>query len=77
MNNSTARTIYTICSRLRPSGARDALQQHHAPLHYIHGSPKTVEMGKPGSICCVRMRNNEIVELFDLVPPYTPVHILG
>jgi lipoprotein-anchoring transpeptidase ErfK/SrfK len=25
----------------------------------------------------VRMRNNEIVELFDLVPPYTPVHIRG
>lgn len=44
---------------------------------YIHGSPDTVAMGAPGSIGCVRMRNRDIVELFDLVPPYTPVEILG
>jgi lipoprotein-anchoring transpeptidase ErfK/SrfK len=42
---------------------------------YIHGSPDTAEMGKPGSIGCVRMRNRDVVELFDLVPPYTPVEI--
>ena len=42
---------------------------------YIHGSPDTVEMGKPGSIGCIRMRNADIVELFDLVPPYTPLLI--
>ncbi len=42
---------------------------------YIHGSPDAAEMGKPGSIGCVRMRNADILELFDLVPPYTPVDI--
>ncbi len=42
---------------------------------YIHGSPDPVEMGKPGSIGCVRMRNADIVELFDRVPPGTPVVI--
>jgi lipoprotein-anchoring transpeptidase ErfK/SrfK len=42
---------------------------------YIHGSPDTTEMGKPGSIGCVRMRNRDIVELFDRVPPYAPVDI--
>ncbi len=42
---------------------------------YIHGSPDSAEMGKPGSIGCIRMRNRDIVELFDLVPPYTPVEI--
>ena len=42
---------------------------------YIHGSPDPVEMGRPGSIGCVRMRGREIVELFDLVNPYTPVEI--
>src|SRR5229473_909473 len=42
---------------------------------YIHGSPDTAEMGKPGSIGCVRMWNADIVELFELVPPYTPVEI--
>ena len=44
---------------------------------YIHGSPDTAPMGTPGSIGCVRMRNYEIVELFDLVPPGTPVDIKG
>jgi L,D-transpeptidase YbiS len=42
---------------------------------YIHGSPDSAEMGKPGSIGCVRMRNAEIIELFDLVAPYTEVEI--
>jgi lipoprotein-anchoring transpeptidase ErfK/SrfK len=42
---------------------------------YIHGSPDAVEMGKPGSIGCIRMRNQDIVELFELVPPGTEVSI--
>jgi L,D-transpeptidase YbiS len=42
---------------------------------YIHGSHDLAEMGKPGSIGCVRMRNKEIVELYELVPPYTAVEI--
>ncbi len=42
---------------------------------YIHGSPDRAEMGKPGSIGCIRMRNADIIELFDLVPPYIPVEI--
>lgn len=43
---------------------------------YLHGSPDSVPMGSPGSIGCIRMRNRDIVELFDLVPPYTPVDIV-
>ena len=42
---------------------------------YIHGSPDIAEMGRPGSIGCVRMRNRDIVELFDRVPAYTSVEI--
>jgi L,D-transpeptidase YbiS len=42
---------------------------------YIHGSPDTAQMGKPGSIGCVRMRNSDVIELYDLVPPYTAVEI--
>ena len=42
---------------------------------YIHGSPDTAEMGVPGSHGCIRMRNADIVELFDLVPCYTAVEI--
>jgi L,D-transpeptidase YbiS len=44
---------------------------------YVHGSPDTAEMGKPGSIGCIRMRNRDIVELFDRVAPYTPVDLNG
>lgn len=44
---------------------------------YIHGSPDIVEMGKPGSHGCVRMRNADIVTLFDMVPAGTPVMIEG
>lgn len=43
---------------------------------YIHGSPDTATMGVPGSIGCIRMRNHEIVELFDLVAPLTSVEIV-
>jgi hypothetical protein len=43
---------------------------------YIHGSPDSVELGIPGSIGCIRMRNSDIVELFELVAPGTPVQIV-
>lgn len=42
---------------------------------YIHGTHDLAELGKPGSHGCIRMRNADIAELFDLVPPYTPVDI--
>lgn len=42
---------------------------------YIHGAPETAEMGAPGSIGCIRMRNADIVELFNLVPAGVPVEI--
>lgn len=42
---------------------------------YLHGSPPTVQMGEPGSIGCIRMRNQDIVDLFDRVPPGTTVDL--
>lgn len=42
---------------------------------YIHGSPDCAEMGVPGSHGCIRMRNADIIELFDQVPCYTAVDI--
>ena len=44
---------------------------------YIHGAPDSAEMGKPGSHGCIRMRNADVAELFELVPPYAPVEIRG
>jgi len=42
---------------------------------YIHGSPDSRTMGKPGSIGCIRMYNRDILELFELVEAGTPVEI--
>jgi lipoprotein-anchoring transpeptidase ErfK/SrfK len=42
---------------------------------YIHGTLDTEALGVPGSIGCIRMRNRDIVELFDLVPAGTIVDI--
>ena len=42
---------------------------------YIHGSPDSVTMGTKGSKGCIRMRNSDIVRLFDLIPEYTTVNI--
>jgi L,D-transpeptidase YbiS len=42
---------------------------------YIHGCPDSCEMGRPASIGCVRMRNTDIIELFDLAPVGTQVEI--
>lgn len=42
---------------------------------YIHGSPDTAEMGVPGSHGCIRMRNADMIELFDLIPCYSSVEI--
>ena len=43
---------------------------------YIHGTPDTEPMGQPCSHGCVRMRNQDVIELFDLVDVGTPVVIL-
>jgi lipoprotein-anchoring transpeptidase ErfK/SrfK len=34
---------------------------------YIHGAPDDIVMGVPGSRGCIRMRNNDIIELFEQV----------
>ena len=42
---------------------------------YIHGSPDSVAMGIKGSKGCIRMRNSDILRLFNLIPKYTTVKI--
>jgi len=42
---------------------------------YIHGTPDSVQIGKPDSHGCVRMHNADIIQLFDMVPVGTPVLI--
>lgn len=42
---------------------------------YIHGTPDSTDMGEVGSHGCVRMRNADVIELFDLVEAGTKVFI--
>ena len=42
---------------------------------YIHGTPEEGLIGTPVSDGCIRMKNRDVVELFDLVPGGTLVEI--
>jgi L,D-transpeptidase YbiS len=67
---------------LRLSGTEDGVNRGgevdtHDRYIYIHGAPEDVPMGRPGSHGCIRMRNEDVTELFDLVEAGTPVIISG
>ena len=42
---------------------------------YIHGCPDELINGKPGSHGCIRMRNSDIIELFERIRPGCRVYI--
>lgn len=42
---------------------------------YIHGTPDTEPMGIPESHGCIRMRNQDVIELYDLIPAGTQIWI--
>ena len=44
---------------------------------YIHGAADSEPMGVPRSHGCIRMRNADVIALYDLVPAGTPVEIVG
>ena len=44
---------------------------------YIHGTPHEDAIGTPASHGCIRMRNADVIELFDRVEPGTRVEIIG
>lgn len=44
---------------------------------YIHGAPDEDPMGVPSSHGCIKMRNDDVIALFDLVSPGTQLSIVG
>lgn len=52
-------------------GAVDSMQRYI----YIHGTPDTEPMGIAQSHGCIRMRNADVIALFEQVPVGTVVHI--
>jgi len=53
-------------------GKVDSMRRHI----YIHGTPDDQPMGEPRSHGCVRMRNADVIELFDMVSAGTRVDIV-
>ncbi|HEU0208598.1 MAG TPA: L,D-transpeptidase [Candidatus Udaeobacter sp.] len=57
----------------------DGLEEHNANTRqrfiYIHGTRHEDKIGIPSSHGCVRMRNADVIELFELVGEGTPVII--
>ena len=57
----------------------DGLEPANANTHerfiYIHGTNHEGQIGEPASHGCIRMRNRDLVELFDRVGVDTPVMI--
>jgi lipoprotein-anchoring transpeptidase ErfK/SrfK len=57
----------------------DGLDEHNANTRqrfiYIHGTKHEGKIGSAASCGCIRMRNADVVELFDLVDHDTPVII--
>lgn len=43
---------------------------------YIHGTPDDQPMGVAQSHGCIRMRNQDVIKLFEYVPVGTPVNII-
>jgi lipoprotein-anchoring transpeptidase ErfK/SrfK len=42
----------------------------------IHGTGNVESIGSAASHGCIRMRENDVIELFDMVPKYTPIYIV-
>ena len=70
--------IVTRILRLRgiePGFNKDGDVDSYDRYIYIHGSPDEVVMGFPGSHGCIRMRNEDVMDLFDRVNVDTEVLI--
>ena len=61
---------------LEPAFNQGAGCDSHARYIYIHGTPDTEPMGEARSHGCIRMRNADVIELFDLVDVGTVVNIV-
>jgi L,D-transpeptidase YbiS len=57
----------------------EGLEEHNANTRdrfiYIHGTKHEDKIGRPDSHGCIRMRNEDVIELFQLVDEGTPVII--
>ena len=62
-----------------PLGARAhyIFQNGEDTLYRVHGSPEWKSIGKSVSSGCVRMMNQDVIDLYDRVPNGTPIVVMG
>lgn len=60
---------------LEPGRNQGGMVDSHARYIYIHGTNEEHRIGTPASHGCVRMKNADVAELFDLVEVGTEVRI--
>jgi lipoprotein-anchoring transpeptidase ErfK/SrfK len=66
--------ILWLCGE-EPGGNRFGKVDSMRRYIYIHGCPDEDRMGEPSSHGCVKMRNDDVIRLFDRVPVGTKVII--
>ncbi|APZ42953.1 L,D-transpeptidase [Acidihalobacter ferrooxydans] len=76
-----ARSDFVVTRILRLSGLQPGFNQGgevdtYERYIYIHGTPEENRIGTPASQGCVRMRNADIVELYEQIPVDTLVCIV-
>jgi lipoprotein-anchoring transpeptidase ErfK/SrfK len=64
---------------MNPLGARALyiFQNNQDTLYRLHGSPEWSSIGKSVSSGCVRLMNQDIIDLYDRVPNKTPILVTG
>ena len=60
---------------LEPGQNKGGNVDSHERFIYIHGTGEEGKLGKPASHGCIRMRNKDVIELFDRVRENTLVYI--
>ena len=58
-------------------GLEDQNKNTYERFIYIHGTPEEKNIGRPASYGCVRMRSNDVIELFDTVGVGAAIDIIN
>lgn len=74
-DNITSRILWL--SGLEDSFNKGGDVDSYSRYIYIHGTDEEGRLGTPASHGCIRMSNQSVIELFDLVPTNTLVYILA
>jgi hypothetical protein len=65
-----------VLTRILPlKGEEEATQNTHERYIYFHGTNHEDKIGQPASHGCIRLKNEDMENLFDLVEEGTPVNI--